>query len=371
MYKIADNIFYVGAGFSNSYLIQGEKNTLVGTVKKDFVNDFLSNVREIMPVSDIDYLICNHIEPDDSDAIQKIIEENAEIEIITTATASRNLKEILNKAFNGHIAKDGATLPLSKDRTLKFLVTPNLPWPDTMVTYICEDKILFTGELFCTENDLKKHDGEETQESDIKMFFDRQFSNVKLFIETAIQKISSLPINMILPSRGNVEKQYVNNLIDKYAKWSRCGERDGKTAAVFYDSVYGYTKKMAERICAVLIKCGIDVICYNVHNGYGKDEIYALNFADALVFGTPTINRNASKNIWKLISELDLIKRRGTPCFVFGAYGWGGEGTQYVHKHLSVIKMKPFDKPFGVIFNPSEEKLLQLDEYTKRFAQSL
>ncbi len=376
MYEITDNIFYVGSHLNNAYLVKGEMTAVIGTVKKSFVNEFLTNIEDIIPISDIDYLICNHIEPDHEDAIRKIIEKNSDIKIVTTVTASRNLKEILNKEFDGYIAKEGAALSLGQGKTLQFRITPNLPWPDTMVTYIVEDKILFSGELFgsvfCEDiSGLEYRENDNPDKYDFKSYFSGKFSAVKAFVKTAVSKISAVETDVILPSHGNRIIKDTDDIINKYMEWSSEYEGERKTAAIFYDSFCGYTEKMAERIQAVLLKSGIDTKRYNIHGGYDSNTIMALNSAGAIIFGTPTINQNASVNMWKLISEIDMINRKGTPCFVFGSYGWGGEGVQYIHKHLSVIKMKPFDKPFSVIFNPSEEKLSDLEEYTKRFLKSL
>lgn len=127
---------------------------------------------------------------------------------------------------------------------------------------------------------------------------------------------------------------------------------------------------MADVIEKTLKSCDFDVKEYDVAE-INDEMITALHSADALVFGTPTINRNAVKPVWDIISSIDLVNMKNKPCFVFGSYGWGGEGIQLVHNHLELLKLKPFEKPFGCIFNPSDEKLAELEDYTKKFAETI
>lgn len=393
MIELKNNIFYVGVkdptlrvfdiimeteyGTTyNAYLVKGEKTALIETAHEKLTEAYIENIEEIMPVSEIDYLICNHTEPDHSGSVKKILELNPDIEVWGSIAAIKNLKEITNMTFKENVAKDGAELDLGAGKVLKFYMVPNLHWPDTMVTYIENDKTLFSCDIFgahyceeaVTDEDIICYDRYERA---MKVYFDCIVSPFKPFVLKALDKLSALDFDMVCNSHGPVLKKYIAEAVEKYRTWSSERTGDTKTAAVFYASAYGYTKKLAETVCEALTQAGVKAVCCDVTSSSHADIENALSSADAFAFGTPTINRNAVKPIYDVISSIDLVNRRNTPCMVFGSYGWSGEGIQYVQELLSTLKMKPFDKPFGCIFNPSEEKIEELKAYTLQFADTL
>ena len=392
MLELKNNIFYVGVkdptlrtfdifmkteyGTTyNAYLVKGEKTALIETAHEKLLDSYISNIEEIMPVSEIDYLICNHTEPDHSGSVKKILELNPDVEVVGSIAAIRNLKEITNMTFKEHIAKDGAELDLGDGKVLKFCIVPNLHWPDTMVTYLESEKTLFSCDVFgahycedaVVDEDIIYYD---KYEKAMKVYYDCIVSPFNAFVVKALEKLSALDIEMVCNSHGPVLKKYIAEAVKKYSAWSAPKVTEKKTVAIFYASAYGYTKKMADTIAKTLNSCDFDVKEYDVAE-INDEMITALHSADALVFGTPSINRNAVKPVWDIISSIDLVNMKNKPCFVFGSYGWGGEGIQLVHNHLELLKLKPFEKPFGCIFNPSDEKLAELEDYTKKFAETI
>lgn len=393
MLELKNDIFYVGVkdptmrtfdifmeteyGTTyNAYLVKGEKTALIETAHEKLLDSYIANIEEIMPVSEIDYLICNHTEPDHSGSVRKILELNPNIEVVGSVAAIRNLKEITNMTFKEHIAKDGAELDLGNGKNLKFYIVPNLHWPDTMVTYIESDKTLFSCDVFgahycedaVTDEDIIYYD---KYEKAMKHYYDCIVSPFNAFVVKALEKLSSLDIEMVCNSHGPVLKKYISEAVKKYSLWSAPQVSEKKRVNIFYASAYGYTKKMAKTIEKTLNSCGLEVGLYDVAE-YSESELTAaLNSSDAIAFGTPTINRNAVKPVWDVISSIDLVNMKNTPCFVFGSYGWGGEGIQLVHNHLDLLKLKTFEKPFGCIFNPSDEQIEELEDYVKRFAEEI
>lgn len=391
MIELKNNIYYVGVkdptlrtfdifmqteyGTTyNAYLVKGEKTALIETAHEKLLDAYIENIEEIMPVSEIDYLVCNHTEPDHSGSVKKILELNPDIEVVGSIAAIRNLKEITNMTFKEHIAKEGGEIELGDGKVLKFSIVPNLHWPDTMVTYLESEKTLFSCDVFgahycedaVIDEDILCY---EKYEQALKHYYDCIVSPFNPFVQKALDKLAPLDIEMVCNSHGPVLKKYITQAVEKYQEWSMPVNADKKQVAVFYASAYGYTKKMADVIEKVLLSFDFDVKTFDVSQQNTEEQIKALNSADALVFGTPTINRNAVKPVWDVISSLDLVNMKNTPCFVFGSYGWGGEGIQLVHNHLELLKLKMYEKPFGTIFNPSDEKIAELEEYTKGFAE--
>lgn len=393
MLELKNNIFYVGVkdptlrvfdiimeteyGTTyNAYLVKGEKTALIETVHDKLVDVYIKNIEEIMPVSEIDYLICNHTEPDHSGSVKKILELNPDIEIIGSIAAIRNLKEITNMTFKETVAKEGAEIDLGAGKILKFYMVPNLHWPDTMVTYVESEKTLFSCDIFgahyceetVTDEGIIHYD---RYEKAMKTYFDCIVSPFKPFVLKALDKLSRLDIEMVCNSHGPVLTKYIGEAVEKYRTWSTPEEKGKKAAAIFYVSAYGYTKKLAETIKKSFEEEGLAVKCFDIINSDKAEMEKALCSADALAFGTPTINRNAVKPVYDVISSIDLVNMKNTPCMVFGSYGWSGEGIQYIHSQLEMLKLKVFEKPFGCLFNPSEENLAELKEYTARFTHTL
>lgn len=393
MLELKNNIFYVGVkdptlrvfdiimeteyGTTyNAYLVKGEKTALIETVHDKLVDVYIKNIEEIMPVSEIDYLICNHTEPDHSGSVKKILEINPDIEVVGSIAAIRNLKEITNMTFKETVAKEGAELDLGAGKVLKFYITPNLHWPDTMVTYAESDKTLFSCDIFgahyCEENITDENIIHyDRYEKAMKFYFDCIVSPFKPFVLKALDKLAGLDIEMVCNSHGPVLTKYIEEAVEKYRNWSTPDKKDKKTAAIFYVSAYGYTKTLAETVKKSLEEKGLNVKCFDIINSDKNEMEAALYSADALAFGTPTINRNAVKPVYDVISSIDLVNMKNIPCMVFGSYGWSGEGIQYIYSQLEMLKLKVFEKPFGCLFNPSEDNLSELKEYTARFAQTL
>ena len=165
-----------------------------------------------MPVSEIDYLICNHTEPDHSGSVKKILELNPDIEVVGSIAAIRNLKEITNMTFKEHIAKDGAELDLGDGKVLKFCIVPNLHWPDTMVTYLESEKTLFSCDVFgahycedaVVDEDIIYYD---KYEKAMKVYYDCIVSPFNAFVVKALEKLSALDIEMVCNSHGPVLKK--------------------------------------------------------------------------------------------------------------------------------------------------------------------
>lgn len=379
MIELKENIFYVGIKAPshrttyNAYLVRGEKNALIETVCADFADDYIKNISEIMPVSEIDYLVCTHTEPDHSGCVGKILELNPDIEVVSTIAAIKNLQEITNKTFNEHTAKHGARINLGKGMEAEFCITPNLPWPDTMVTYIEKAKTLFSCDIFAANYIADTVSDANVDENSYRLaaktFFTERIYPFRPFMRTALEKISGFDFDMICAGHGPVLEKFSREITGLYKNWCEDENKSEKKAAVFYVSRYGYTAEMAKTVSDTLTENGFDAELCNASENAPDSMLDVLNKADILAFGSPTINKNAAKDLWDIITRADLINIKGKPCMIFGSYGWGGEGLTLLYKTLQAMRLKVFDKPFGVILKPSGENIDGLQNYTRRFAE--
>lgn len=392
MKKLKDNIYYIGAlnpnmrvfdiimkteyGTSyNSYLIKGEKTAIIETVHDRFSKSFFADIEEITSSEKIDYIIFNHTEPDHSGSLAKLIEKNPQIKVFGTSAAIRNLNKITNMPFDSVAVKTGDTLDLGNGMILEFVTAPNLHWPDSMFTYLREQKTVFTcdflGSHYCEPAII---DEDITYPHAYWSAFENYYTAImgpfKKFVFEGIKKLEALDFDMICTSHGPVLKKNIAKTMQLYKEWSTPKEHE-KNATIFYVSAYGYTKAMAETIEAQLNELGIKAKSYDIicHDFSEFPEL--IENSDALLFGSPTINRDALKPVWDVLSIVDAVSNRGKPVMFFGSYGWSGEACKLLEERAKGLSLKVFEKSPRIVFKPSDSELEELKVTAKEFAETL
>ena len=393
MIQVTDHVYYVGAlnpnlrifdiimktdfGTSyNAYLVKGEKTALVEAVHETFCADYLEQIREILPIKDIDYVILNHTEPDHSGCLHELFAQNPDITVVATAAGVKNIGGITNATFKSQVVKDKDQLDLGGGVVLEFAIAPNLHWPDSMFTYLAADKTLFSCDVFgCHYCEPHIFDEKivypEKYDTALKEYFDAIFGPFKPFVLNGLDKIAPFDFTTICTSHGPVLRQRVQQNIELYRAWSTPQPKDKKTAAIFYVSAYGYTRRVANALCEALNQNGIqaeafDVIDYDAGFLAGK-----LAQADALLFGSPTINRDAVKPIWDMLSSIDPISSKGKPCAVFGSYGWSGEACGMMAERVRGLKLNLIGEPIKFLFRPTEADFDTVRQYAADFAAQI
>lgn len=356
----------------NSYVVKGaEKTALIETSKDRFFEENLERIKTVIDPEKIDYLIVNHTEPDHTGAVEKFLEINPNITVYGTVAAINYLKQITNKEFNSKAVKDGDTLDLG-GKILKFISVPFLHWPDSMYTYIEEDKTLFTCDSFgCHYADEKVFNDKISGDfiDAYKYYFDCIMGPFKDFVLKAIDKISPLDIETICPGHGPVLREDLDKYINLYKEWSVV-KKENKVV-VAYVSAYGYTKKMAEKIAEGVKSKGIAVSLYDLETA-NKDKVMAdIYTAKGLLVGSPTLVNDALPPVWNILTSLNPTINKGLLAGAFGSYGWSGEAVPNMEGRLNQLKFK---MPAGVLkiqFNPSEEELSKCFEYGVSFAENI
>ena len=359
----------------NSYVLKGsEKSVIFETAKLKFWDQFKENVENVMSFKELDYIIVNHTEPDHAGSLEKILEINPTVQVVGTATAISFLKEIVNHEFYSIIVKDGMTLSLG-NKTLKFMILPNLHWPDTMYTYVEEDKLLFTCDSFGSHY---SHDGivrsTVTNEAGYlkatKYYFDNIIGPYKNpYMTDALERIKDLDIKMICPGHGPVLDSKLDEIMSLYHQWCAVPTaRENKLVVIPYVSAYGYTKELAEHIAAGVKECGgIDVHTYDMVETSAEEVLGEIAIADGILFGTPTIIGEALNPIWQLTISMFPPVHGGKLASAFGSYGWSGEGVPHIIERLKQIRLRVLDDGFTIRFKPSEVELLDAFDYGYNF----
>lgn len=362
----------------NSYLLKGsEKTVLFETAKAKFMDEYIDKVTLLTNIEDIDYIVMNHTEPDHAGSAVKLMEMNPDITLIGTQVAIDFMKEITNMEFAYIVAKDGNTLSLG-DKTLKFISAPNLHWPDTMFTYIPEDKVLITcdsfGAHYSSEEILhSKITDNEGYMSALKYYFDNILGPFKPYMLKAIDKIKDLDIDIICTGHGPVLDDNPREVIEQSKIWStETNPNIKKTVVIPYVTAYGYTKELADKITEGIKAAGdIDVRIYEateIDNGELMKEIY---WADGLLLGSPTILGEALRPILDITISMYPGIHGGKIASAFGSYGWSGEAVPHIMERLKQLRMKLYGEGLRVRFKPSDVQRKEAYDFGYGFGFSL
>ena len=391
--KIADNVYYVGVSNPtlrvfdiimcteygttyNSYLVKGaDKTALIDGAHKGFEANFQENVEAITDFANIDYMVVNHTEPDHSGAIRLVIEKNPDIVVYGTAACLKNLDNIVRLPFNRVAVKDGDTLELG-GKTLTFCVSPNIHWPDTMMTYLAEDKILFSCDFLgahFAEPTMYVHKAykKELYEKEFKVYYDAIMGPFAKFVIRALDRIKDLDIALVCPSHGPmIMGGDIQVAMDTYRKWATPEEKTDKTVAIYYVSAYGYTRQMCQHLAEKLEAKGLVVSAFDVIKTDAADIAAHLE-DDCLVFGSPTLNRAALKPVLDVISSIDAVGAAGRPYATLGCFGWSGEACAQLNDRCNSIKMKQVGESVRSQFTPTDEVWAALDTLADQIAETL
>ncbi|MDI6602205.1 MAG: FprA family A-type flavoprotein [Thermoanaerobacteraceae bacterium] len=360
----------------NSYLIMAEKPTVVETSKEGFHEEFLTNLKTLIDPSKIEYIVLDHSEPDHSWATGKLLEMAPNAKVVATRAALANMKAILNRDFPSIAAMDGSELDLG-DRKLRFIYTPFLHWPDTMITYDEHDKILFTCDAFgchyCPEGDRIFNDEVGDFTEALWVYFNSIISPFKPKVLEAVNKLRNLNLNfdMICPGHGPILREDPFDTIALYEKWAQEPKYDSNKVTVYYVSAYGNTKKTAERIACILREKGLNA--HTVDAADVSKEVIDRNLQESagIVVGSPTIAADVVEPIWNVLVNMNPIKAKGKVGAAFGSFGWSGEALKIMEDMLKSRKMDVVEPGIKVNFSPSQEDLNKIDEFASRIADKI
>ncbi|MDD2216760.1 MAG: FAD-dependent oxidoreductase, partial [Eubacteriales bacterium] len=362
----------------NSYLLQGsQKTALFETTKIKYFDNYVEKIQSITPIEKIDYLIVSHTEPDHTGAIEQLLDINPGIKIVGSSGAISFLKEICNRDFTSVVVTEGDQISLG-DKTLKFYCVPNLHWPDTIFTYIEEDKILVTCDCFGAHYSFEGITNDKIVNRDdylkaLRYYFDMIIGPFKPFALKAIEKIESLDINLIATGHGPVLAENPREIVELYKKWAtEVNPNPKKTVVIPYVSAYGYTTMLANKIREGIQAAGnIDVRLFDMVDFDVDLVLKELYWADGILLGTPTIVGEALKPIWDITTSLFAKTHGEKLASAFGSYGWSGEGVPNIIQRLKQLKMKVFGEGLRVKFKPNSGQLQEAYEFGYNFGKSV
>lgn len=361
----------------NSYFIDAEKKTIIETAKEKFKDDYLEKVQAVCNPEEIEYIVLDHTEPDHSGSLKHLLKLAPNATVVGSGNAIRYLNDIVGFEFKHLIVKDGDTLDLG-NKTLRFISAPNLHWPDSIYTYLEEDKILFTcdsfGSHYCHEGIFD--DAVGNFDEAFKYYFDVILGPFSKFMLKAIDKIRPLEINTICPGHGAVLrsnwKKYVD-ISEEYAmQHIKNNTPNPNKVFMAYVSAYGYTGHIAEHIAEGIRSehPELEIELMDIEKADMAKVAEKIAECSGLIIGSPTINQNILPQLYLLFAHINPIRDKGKTAASFGSYGWSGEGVKYMDANLNALKFKLAADGMAIKFNPNDGSSDKCIEFGKEYAKA-
>jgi len=363
--RLFDSLIPLPDGTSyNAYLVQGsEKTVLLDTVDPTMVDVLLS---QLASVPKVDYIVAHHAEQDHSGAIPHVLERYEDAKVLTTPKGKGMLVDLLCIPEGQVIAvEDGEVLSLG-DKTLEFIFTPWVHWPETMVTYLQEERILFSCDFFGSHlatTDLYVTDEARVYEA-AKRYYAEIMMPFRKVIQKNLDKISSREIALIAPSHGPIYDRPAF-IVNAYRDW--VSEKPQNIVVLPYVSMHGSTKKMVEYLVDALTERGITVYQFDlVVTDIGKLAI-ALVDAATIVIGTPTVHGGPHPLVFYAAHLANALRPKLKFASIIGSYGWSSKAIEQIAGLIPNLKVEILSPVLCKGF-PRESDFDALDELAAAIA---
>lgn len=360
----------------NSYFIDGDKKTVIDTVKAKYWPEFKEKLLSLTDPSEIEYIICNHTEPDHSGSLKYLLELAPNATVVGSGQALTYLGEMVDRPFKSMKVRDGDIIDLG-NKKLRVIGAANLHWPDTIYTYLEEEGLLFTcdsfGAHYADEQMFDDLVGDYNDAFDY--YFDMILKPFSKFMLKAIEKIKTLPVDMICPGHGPILrsgwKERIERTLRLAANYMEETHKSNRIL-VAYISAYGYTAEMARQVVKGIKMTGaVQVDLLDIENILLGDLEEHVVKADGIIVGSPTINQNTLLPVYKLFSVINPIRDKGKPAAVFGSFGWSGEAVKMIEDHLRNLKLKIVSEGQTSRFLPNSKEAERLISFGQEFVHSL
>jgi len=360
----------------NAYLIRDEKNVLIDTVWMPYDKEFVSNLKQEIDLSKIDYIIANHGEIDHSGSLMELMREIPETPIYCTANAIKSIKGQYHQDWNFIPVKTGDKLELGSS-TLTFIEAPMLHWPDTMFTYMSGDNILFSndgfGQHFASESMFNDSVDAGELESEALTYYANILVPFNPMVSRKIKEIlaMNLPLDMICPSHGIIWKENPTQIVEKYLMWA--DNYQDNQITIVYDTMWNATRHMAEAI-AEGIRSADPSITVKLFNSSKTDKTQIITEvfrSRAILMGSSTVNNGYLYSTAGILEMIRGSKFKNKKAAAFGSYGWSGEATKLLSEELAKAGFTVVDEGIRTTWVPDEDVINILRQYGSDFVSKL
>ena len=354
----------------NSYLIFDEKVTLIDNVKYYLAEELLKRISAIVDPAKIDYIIQNHIEMDHSGSLPEMKKLCPNAKVIASPKGVEGLQKHFKQDWNFQTVKSGDILELGR-RSLHFVQTPMVHWPDNMVSYCPEVKVLFSNDAFGQHIASSERFDDEFPFNILMHEAEKYYANIVLpygrQVQKALEVVGTLDIETICPSHGLIWRSRISDIIKEYKKWS-ANEVENK-ALIIYDTMWKSTEKIAHTIQESFEEKNVHTKMFNLQVNHISDIMTEILTAKYICVGSPTLNNNIMPTVSAFLTYLKGLAPKSRIGLAFGSYGWGGQSVGIIENEL---KQCGFDilEQIRIQYIPDEKTLTKekeklLDQLTK------
>jgi len=347
----------------NSYLIVDEKVTLIDNVKFHLADELIDRISQIIDPAKIDYIVQNHIEMDHSGSLPIIMEKCSNAMVVASPKGVEGLKKHFHKSWSFKEAKSGDVINLGK-RNLHFVQTPMVHWPDNMVTYCPEEKLLFSNDSFGQHIASSERFDDEYPLNIMMHEAAKYYANIVLpygrQVQKALETVSKFEIDTICPSHGLIIRKYIPEILQKYKKWS-ANKVDNK-ALIIYDTMWKSTATIAHSVQHAFESKDYQTRLLNVQHTHISDIMTEILTAKYICIGSPTLNNNILPTVASFLTYLKGLAPKGRIGLAFGSYGWGGQSVKIVEEELKSCGFEMLDQ-IKIQYVPDKETLNEIEKH--------
>jgi len=354
----------------NAYLILDEKTVLVDTVKHYLFEEMLSRIKEVVDPSRIDYVVSNHVEMDHSGSIPKILDIAPEAKVVTSPQGEKGLQRHFKRGWDFLVVKSGDTISVGK-RSLQFFLTPMVHWPDNMVTFVPEERLLLSNDAFGQHLASTSRFDEEVGWNIVSEEAAKYYANIVLpygeQVKKALAALSGLNIEMIAPSHGAIWKAYLPRILESYQKWAN--NETEKRALIVHDTMWGSTSRIAESLQEGLEREGIPVTMRSLKTNHISDILTDVLFSKAILIGSPTLNQGVLPTVGAFLTYLKGLRPKKRMGFAFGSYGWGGQAIKEMETVMRNLNWEMPLPSINIQYLPDEQELDKVRKAGQKLAE--
>lgn len=389
--KISDNVYWVGAidwelrdfhGYHtgngstyNAYLILGETPILIDTVKKPFLNEMLERIKSVIEPTKIKYIISNHSEMDHSGSIPELIKIINPEKVFASKIGVQTLQEHFHLDYSFTLVNHAENLQLG-NTSLSFFETKMLHWPESMITYYNNEKILFSQDAFSMHLATQKLFSDENDPCLIYREAAKYYANILLPYSALVQKLvtakflNDLEIKLIATAHGPIwRNQHIKEIMANWQRWSE--QKYYPKAVIIYDTMWESTKIMAHHIAEGITKQNIQVKIFPATISHRSTILTEILESGALLLGSPTLNQEIMPALSDIICYLRGLKPKNLIGQTFGSYGWGNEAAKILQSEMEKLKVELVGEPIYSKYVPNNEILNQCNLLGEKIGKEL
>ncbi len=360
----------------NSYLIRDEKNAVIDLNKAILTGEYITQLQSLIDLKDIDYVVINHMEPDHTGVLHMLLTAAPQVQLVGTKKTQTMLKDFYGITENVLVVKEGDTINLGR-HTLRFISTPFLHWPETMMTFEETESILFTCDAFGSYGTLNGTIFDDTT-ANLDFYVEqalRYYTNIiAIFhrpVRAALTKLAEVPVKIIAPSHGLVWRGNPGRMVDLYDRWCNLATEPADPGiTLLFATMYGNTEAMMEVVAQGIVDEGVPLKIFNIQKDHVSYILPSLYTTRGVMIGAPTYEGMlfpAMEAVLNMAESKHIFNKKAS---IFGSYAWAGGADRKFVELAEKLKWELLD---SLTFNgtPSHEELLRGRQFGAEFARKI